>query len=238
MLNKEEIKKNFSRSAKDYDRHAGLQNGLADELFLKLATVHCQPSTVLDIGCGTGYLTRKIAAAFPAARVIGIDLAPGMIAVAQEKNNPPNAGFELMDGECFAFAENHFDLIVSNASLQWMNFEEVLNCVAYALQLKGFFLFNTFGPQTLIELKAAGFRVNNFLSVDEIFRLVKNRFDKAELDEKVITQRYNNVKDLLLNLKGIGAQSVDKRAVNSAKKAKLNEPITVSYEVISGFFRR
>ena len=238
MLDKETIKRNFSKSARDYDKHAGLQNELADALFSKLTTYNLQLTTVLDIGCGTGYLTRKIAAAFPAANVVGIDLAPGMIAVAQEKNTLPNLSFQIMDGECFAFAQEHFDLIVSNTSLQWMNFEEVLNCIAYALQIKGYFLFNTFGPQTLAELKAAGFRVNEFLSVDEIFRLVKNRFDKAELDEKIITRQYANVRDLLHNLKGLGAQSAAGKPLAPAKKAKLNQPITVSYEVISGFFRR
>ncbi|GAA3329015.1 hypothetical protein GCM10020331_075330 [Ectobacillus funiculus] len=40
---------------------------------------------ILEIGCGSGYLTQLLCKAFPKARILAIDLAPGMIDVAQER---------------------------------------------------------------------------------------------------------------------------------------------------------
>ena len=86
MLDKNEISRNFSSSAVRYDEHSALQREMADDLLSLLTTKPLiNPSAILDIGCGTGYLTRKLAELFPAARVEGIDIAKGMIDEAQKQ---------------------------------------------------------------------------------------------------------------------------------------------------------
>jgi trans-aconitate methyltransferase len=68
---------------------------------------------ILDIGCGDGALTEKLAAL--GARVVGIDNAPDMIAAAQ------NRGLDarIMDARAMTFA-NEFDAVFSNAALHWI----------------------------------------------------------------------------------------------------------------------
>jgi trans-aconitate methyltransferase len=70
---------------------------------------------VLDLGCGTGHLTARIAEA--AAEVLGVDGAPEMI--AQAPANYPHLHFEVRDAYELPFAAA-FEAVFSNAALHWM----------------------------------------------------------------------------------------------------------------------
>jgi len=69
-------------------------------------------SRVLEVGCGTGYLLNALSP----ARGVGIDISPGMIAVAQEKYNNPHLAFYRMDAEDIQLQEK-FDYIVISDTL-------------------------------------------------------------------------------------------------------------------------
>lgn len=71
--------------------------------------------TILDIGCGTGDLTKKIAKL--SKKVIGIDNSNQMIQTAQKKY--PEISFIHADAKDFQF-DNKFDAIFSNAVLHWI----------------------------------------------------------------------------------------------------------------------
>ncbi len=70
---------------------------------------------ILDLGCGTGQLTAKIAAS--GASVIGLDSAAS--AIAQAQSNYPEIEFKLANGTDFSF-NLPFDAVFSNAALHWM----------------------------------------------------------------------------------------------------------------------
>jgi SAM-dependent methyltransferase len=81
-----------------------------------LSILGAQPGErVLDLGCGTGHLTAKIAES--GAVVVGIDSSPAM--VAQARQNYPQLKFQLASGENFR-TEIPFDAVFSNAALHWM----------------------------------------------------------------------------------------------------------------------
>ncbi len=88
---------------------------------------------ILDIGCGTGHLTAKIAES--GASVIGIDSSPTMIAKAQATY--PALTFEVADARHFAFTKP-FDAVFSNAVLHWIqDAETVVIQIAKSLKLGG-----------------------------------------------------------------------------------------------------
>jgi len=70
---------------------------------------------ILDLGCGTGQLTQKIADR--GADVLGLDASPEMI--GQARQNFPSLQFVLKDAADMGFSEE-FDAVFSNAALHWM----------------------------------------------------------------------------------------------------------------------
>ncbi|MGO4524326.1 trans-aconitate 2-methyltransferase [Microvirga sp. 2MCAF35] len=75
------------------------------------------PTNCLDLGCGPGNSTELIARRYPAARIIGLDNSPDMLAKARTRL--PNLDFEEADIATWE-TEERFDLIFANAVLQWL----------------------------------------------------------------------------------------------------------------------
>jgi trans-aconitate 2-methyltransferase len=83
-----------------------------------------QARTAVDIGCGPGNSTELLAARFPGAAVSGVDNAPDMIAAA--KKRLPALTFLQSDITAWAATPGAFDVILSNAALQWVPDHESL----------------------------------------------------------------------------------------------------------------
>jgi trans-aconitate methyltransferase len=91
---------------------------------------------ILDLGCGTGQLTAKIADA--GASVLGLDASPDMI--GQARQNYPRLPFKLEDAAAMKF-ESEFDAVFSNAALHWMlDAAAVARNIARALKPGGRFV--------------------------------------------------------------------------------------------------
>lgn len=96
---------------------------------------------ILDVGCGSGHLTKLIADA--GAEVVGLDSSPEMIATAQAAY--PAINFLVADASDFSFDEP-FDAIFSNAALHWVKrAEEAVVCMADALKPGGRFVIEMGG---------------------------------------------------------------------------------------------
>jgi trans-aconitate methyltransferase len=106
---------------------------------------------ILDLGCGTGHLTRKIAEA--GAEVVGIDNSVEMI--EQARKNFPGMRFEIADGTGFRFDEP-FDAVFSNAAIHWMRDPAaVARCTYEALKKGGRFVAEFGGKGNLKATKDA-----------------------------------------------------------------------------------
>ncbi len=94
---------------------------------------------VLDVGCGTGVLLRRLKDAFPKSVVWGLDLSPHMLARAMPKRLDLNP-FHVTrgDSEFLPFAEGSFDVVVcSNSFHHFPSQGEVLNEMARVLKPGG-----------------------------------------------------------------------------------------------------
>jgi ubiquinone/menaquinone biosynthesis C-methylase UbiE len=83
----------------------------------RLAAVGGAARRVLDLGCGTGYLLRRLAGAWPEAeRLVGVDPAPQMLATAATTGGDGRLRFVLGLAEHLPFPDGAFDLVVSTTS--------------------------------------------------------------------------------------------------------------------------
>lgn len=123
----QDIARQFDR-ATEYDSASPVQKDVADLLAGFIAREVClhPPATILEIGCGTGYLTEKLLKQYPETRFIISDIAPRMITRTKEKLGQRNLlntkiQFHLMDGEVLQPPPpcGPVSLIVSSLCIQW-----------------------------------------------------------------------------------------------------------------------
>jgi len=84
------------------------------------------PARVLDVGTGTGVAAHALAGWFPTADVVGVDLAPAMVAEAERKGG--RARFLVADASQLPFPDGSFDLIVLMNAIPF--FDELARVVA------------------------------------------------------------------------------------------------------------
>lgn len=108
---------------------------------------------ILDVGCGTGHLTKQIQDL--GAKVVGLDSSPNMIATARESY--PEIEFVQADASDFSFDEP-FDVIFSNAALHWVtNAEGAVASMSKALKPGGRFVIEMGGKGNIRLLISALF---------------------------------------------------------------------------------
>ncbi|HEY4110057.1 class I SAM-dependent methyltransferase [Puia sp.] len=110
-----------------------------------------QGERILDLGCGTGYLTNLIAQA--GARVIGIDHSASMIGRAAAAY--PDLDFRVLSATSFHF-DTPFDAVFSNATLHWvLDKEQAIDNIYKALRPGGRFILEMGGKGNVEEIVVA-----------------------------------------------------------------------------------
>ena len=93
----------------------------------------------LEVGCGSGAFARLLAKR--AEQVLALDVSPQMIRLARERSQQyPNITFHMADALSWEFPSNHFDCIVSIATLHHVPLEEMLLKMKRALRVNGVLL--------------------------------------------------------------------------------------------------
>ncbi|WP_129597996.1 malonyl-ACP O-methyltransferase BioC [Anaerophilus nitritogenes] len=203
MINKEKLKRRFSRNAKQYEQYAIIQKNMVKRLLSILnkdfnrkqeineSKKEQNNFKILEIGSGTGYLTSHLVSYFPMASITAVDLAQGMIDYASTALNKENIHWICADVEVLQLTDT-YDLIISNATFQWFNnFGETLEKLLNILKPNGTLLFSTFGSNTFIELKTAYLSVAKEMGLEkEISPPSQSFLEKTEI-RNLIDKKYN-----------------------------------------------
>jgi malonyl-CoA O-methyltransferase len=216
-LDKSDVAASFSRSAASYDSVAGLQRDVGTRLLTGLDQLQDDPECILDLGCGTGYFSTALRERFPRADYIGLDLAGGMIDVARQRF-PDGTRWIVGDAESLPLAAGSLDLVFSSLAIQWCYRPGHLFAeLARILRPGGRCLFTSLGPDTLRELRAAWAavdehqHVNTFLPAEALETAVGELPELAlGLEAQLFTMEYPRVRDLLAELKTLGAHNVNR----------------------------
>ena len=195
------IARHFSRHAHDYDHLAVMQKDIADRL-LKIIPDR-DYLTILDIGCGTGYLCRELKKRFPSAQVTGVDIAREMVRLATAAD--PGGNYLCQDFEQMDFQGKKFDLVVSTSALHWT--DEIKLTLEKYRAFCGIMAYATFVSPSLETLRQA------FASAYELAGLpyrehILNFQDEKQLPyivESIQYQKdYGSWREVIKSIKAIG----------------------------------
>jgi malonyl-CoA O-methyltransferase len=213
----EKIKKAYDRCAPDYDAAASLQRSLADRLVDVIQADSVEFSSVLDIGCGTGYLLGEISAYIYG---VGCDISFGMLACARMGHFSAAARYVQSDARALPFIDSVFDIVVSNAAYQWLeDLALVFRKTKAVLKPAGRFYFTIFNNRTLWQLKEVCGGMNiasaNFPDKAKVFSSLQNAGFEIDLIETHCYEKYyKDLWGLLGALKNIGSTSADNKNIN------------------------
>ena len=260
-LNKKQVAESFSRAAESYDGAAAFQRKIADRMLARLSDkvpANISPAHVLDVGCGTGYLSAGVRNLLPHTRLTALDLAPGMLAYAQE-HRPVADRWVCGDAESLPLPENSVDLVVSNLAYQWCEQPELWGAELHrVLKNGGVGVFSTFGPNTLTELHASWKEVDDFVHVNQFIAIEKlqEQLSAVGLHCELVVEKhqlhYSDLKSLMRELKAIGAHNINsgrnegltsrkrlRKLIDAYEKFRNSDgQLPASYEVVYGVVKR
>lgn len=196
----------FSRAAPRYDELATAQQRIGEGLWQMLP--ESTPS-VLDVGCGTGYWTQRLAERYPTARVIGVDIAPGMLEQAQKR--PSRVDWRQGDAVTLPVASTSIGLVFSSLALQWCaDMDAVMQEFTRVLAPGGRAVITTLLDGTLEEIAFAWQRPEALLAYKSAAHYGRAA-ESAGLD--VVRQcehheryYYPDMRAVMASIKGVGAQ--------------------------------
>ena len=250
------VRRAFDRAADSYEQFAVLQNEVCKRLLEKLEIVKINPQFILDAGTGTGVAMPTLFKRYKKAQLVALDLSENMLNKSRQHGNfLRSPHLVCADIEKLPFADNVFDLVYSSLSMQWCNdLNAVLLEAKRVLKPGGLFVFSTFGPDTLKELRSSWAsvddvsHVNQFIDMHDIGdALLFDGFAEPVMEAEVLTVTYNSVDEIMHDLKAIGANVTAQRsrtglggkaALNNLRKSyeqfRQDNLLPASYEIIYG----
>lgn len=234
----------FDKKASSYDQYALVQKEMAwhlHNLALEAKGDTTSIERLLEIGCGTGGLTRLMRKSFPCADYRALDLAQGMIDLARTRITADGMACEFIHADVEEWVwqqeESSADLIISGACFQWLSRPaETLQGLFRLLRPASSLLFSTFGPRTFTELHDSFAHAHvalgqeeirhglTFHSADQWKSMLSNAgFTSVTVETEQVVPTYPDVLSFLQAVKAVGANSSQAQARGLGSRKLLAE---------------
>lgn len=194
----QDVAARFGRRAAAYAEHTDLQKQVAAKLARHLPDVE-QPN-VLEIGCGTGHLTRQLIEKYPDGRFVISDLSEEMVRECRKQVcNGSAQRFDVLDGE-WPEVDERFDVIATSMAVHW--FESPLaglERLRGLLRPGGRLLFATLGAESFSEWRA------HLLAQELAVGLVDVPEWPGVIEDEKLKVRFDDAASFFRAMKGMGA---------------------------------
>lgn len=239
MINKDKVKRRFSKNAKTYDKYANVQKLMGNKLIELLEDK--QFDKILEIGSGTGYVTDLLRKKYPHADITAMDIAEGMIDLTSKKMQGLNINFICGDFE-LADIQDKYDLIISNATIQWFNNHKTsVNKMKSLLNDNGVICISTFGSKTFKELHDTYKALQDnsmdyikpgqdFYDSDRLEELMRSEFasENIRVLDEIYVEKFHDCMSFFNSIKKIGANNAS--SSSSVKDPKFILKVIEHYE--------
>ena len=214
-MEKSLIGKRFSKAIGCYRHEAAAQRKIARSLIAMMAdkTLPRHYDSVLEIGCGSGLLTREFLSSYTPDVLYLNDLCSEIssrdIAEYMAPSPETELNYIIGDAENTALPQN-LDLIISSSVLQWL--ENPLdfingNCIK-SLNRGGIMAFSIFGPENLYEVSSLTDIALEYLPLECLCKELCRNFNLIAVKEEKIVMAFESPRDVLLHLKATGVNGV------------------------------
>ena len=216
-----QVGRRFSRAAADYDQADFFVREVDRRMQERLDYVNIQPARIVDLGCSRGGSFAGLAARYPRAQLIGLDISLAMLQAGQV----PRAGWQrwlgrgrqnevqrlAADAVKLPLKSQSTAIVWSNLLLHWL--DDPLPALAEAhrvLEVGGLIMFSTLGPDSLKELRSAfadGYaHTQRFIDMHDFGdMLVGCGFADPVMDMEVLTLTYDSFDEMLGDLRAAGS---------------------------------
>ncbi|MDX1585098.1 MAG: methyltransferase domain-containing protein [Balneolaceae bacterium] len=211
----EEIARSFGDAVAYYEQNARVQKEVSERLIASLDPWRdiIPPGPILEIGCGTGFVTEGILNLYPGRKKIITDLSPVMVEYCREKfNGAEHVTFEQLDAENVDPDEPQYALTVSGFAAQWFRDPAFTLGRLMEATLPGGLLLASFpGSESFPEWKeqcnelGLPFTGNTLPDTEEMVIKMSTGPTQVDYYEDTITQKFESAADFFRHLKQIGA---------------------------------
>ncbi len=203
----------FEAAAADYDHRARLQHRVA-QFFFDWLTRQVGPLGLrhgLEIGCGTGFLTRRLLAAWPGCHWQITDISPAMVDQCRQRLGPPvdsaRVRFDVADGQAVRARPRSLDLIASNLTFQW--FSDLTASTSRLMPLLrpgGWLVYSTLGAGTFRSAgELLGQTLHDYPAAPDLFAQLTSAGCNGCVERQEFVETMPGLLELFRHLKGIGA---------------------------------
>jgi len=253
------ISDNFSCGTDAYDKTASCQRHVAGklaDLVLKQALSSSTGMKILELGCGTGFLTEKLMEKFPACEFTITDLSDKMLARCYEKTS----GIPVRKKDFIAcdfdksIPPGRFDMVVSSMSFQWSSdMEKLASSISAELNPSGRIFFSMLIEPTFFKLSETFTELKTpypgpQFNTDSQARGVFSAFSGKYFQTETFKERYEDTASFLKHLNCIGAGNPTGRAIHTGRLRKIIERhnskhspggfIEAEYRILYGALRK
>lgn len=203
---KQRIGRQFGRAANRYNQEAQVQLDIAED---GLSMLQGQFDTMLDIGCGTGRISRRLKAF--SNRVLAIDLAEGMCQFACQQI-PETIHWITADAESLPLQDGSINGVFSSMALQW--------CYPLDTALKELYRVMADGSSGVLAILSQGAlaelnqcwsqidtqrHVNSYPEQTAMVEMAGNLGFKVEFESRDYVTWHQDLRQVLASIKDIGA---------------------------------
>ncbi len=214
QLNKHSIKRAFNTASHTYDQAANWQKKVANQLLNYVDKIQPYHQTILDLGAGTGYLTKHLQQRHSGNHIIALDIAEQMLLFSKQHDHCHH--FICSDAENLSLKNQCIHMILSNMALHWCpSLKLTLKEQYRVLKKNGILIFSLLGSESLQSLKTAWQAVDNYTHVNTFIHhsTIKQLchdagFEIIYFKRYEIKKHYKNVNELMQHLKATGAKTV------------------------------
>ncbi len=228
QIDNKHIKKQFEKSMQDYDKNATVQILMASKMVFELAKISKSFENILELGSGTGVLTKQISKEISFNNYTANDLVEK--SKQYVKKFVPKANF--FGGNALKVKlPKKADLIISNAMFQWFpSLDKSIQTIKTNLKNDGILAFSTFSPENFKEITNLTGLSLQYQTKEEIEEILKKQGFEILYSEQFYEElKFKTPLELLAHMKKTGVNSLSEKTWTIAKVKEFYDKYSKKY---------